>query len=558
MTTRVQFRQFRAPRADRSALVDPPLGEAGGLVAGNVQLRKQWHYDFQGRSLAQLSRQARRELLREAHRWTSAYRDVEPLPAGSAELIFLAGHQPQLFHPGVWFKNFALGHLARRYEARAVNLLIDSDTIKSTALRVPGGSVDEPAVASVPMDRPGPPIPYEQRPILDRPLFADFGQRAAAEIAPWVADPLVRQYWPMVLQRARQTDNLGTCLAQARHQWEGRWGLETLEIPQSRVCQSESFAWFVAHLLAQLPRLREVYNQSIRTYRRAHRIRNTAHPVPELMADGPWLEAPFWIWRCSDPIRRALYVRRQGREIVLGDRQQFQITLPAGDEADLSRAVTRLLDLSCRGIKIRSRALITTLWARLVLGDLFVHGIGGAKYDQVTDLIMEQFFGLAPPGLMVISATIQLPIARPARRGDEPAEIQRRLRELTWHPEQLADAADRWSTAEADRLIALKNGWIHTPPTVENARRRFQEIRRINAALQPWVEGQRAALLAEQQQAIRLRRDDALLSSREYSFCLYPGESLREFFSGLLRGDGIDVRLPVSTPGNSVDSVRWD
>ena len=27
-------------------------------------------------------------------------------------LLFLAGHQPQMFHPGVWYKNFALGELA--------------------------------------------------------------------------------------------------------------------------------------------------------------------------------------------------------------------------------------------------------------------------------------------------------------------------------------------------------------------------------------------------------------------------------------------------------------
>ena len=36
----------------------------------------------------------------------------------------------QLFHPGVWLKNFALGTLARRLNAVAVNLLIDTDTIK--------------------------------------------------------------------------------------------------------------------------------------------------------------------------------------------------------------------------------------------------------------------------------------------------------------------------------------------------------------------------------------------------------------------------------------------
>ena len=48
-----------------------------------------------------------------ARRWTAAYRNVprrsRPIRSG---LIYLAGHQPQMFHPGVWFKNFALGELA--------------------------------------------------------------------------------------------------------------------------------------------------------------------------------------------------------------------------------------------------------------------------------------------------------------------------------------------------------------------------------------------------------------------------------------------------------------
>ena len=56
----------------------------------------------------------------------------------------------------------------------------------------------------------------------------------------------------------RESGRLGAALAQSRHQLEGRWGLETLEVPQSRICQSEPFCWFVAHLLARLPRLWEI------------------------------------------------------------------------------------------------------------------------------------------------------------------------------------------------------------------------------------------------------------------------------------------------------------
>ena len=225
----------------------------------------------------------------------------------------LAGHQPQLFHPGVWFKNFAVGTLARRHGAVAVNLLIDTDTFKHNAIPVPGGSRTHPERHLIAMDLADRPIPFEERRILDRRQFAEFGRRVADRLAPLVPDPLLRDWWPMVVQRSTETDNLGACLAQARHQLEGRWGLSTLELPESAVCSSEPFAWFTAHLLAQLPRFRSAYNEAVAEYRRRSRIRSAAHPVPDLAADGPWLEAPFWIWTADNPSRRRLFARQAGQ-----------------------------------------------------------------------------------------------------------------------------------------------------------------------------------------------------------------------------------------------------
>lgn len=537
--------RLRAPVEDRSALMDPPLDEIDSLVRQNVRLSAGRSYDFQGRCLAELSRQARRDLLVEARRHSAAYRDVRTTAgqaAESVEAIFLAGHQPQLFHPGVWLKSFALGHLARRHGAAAVNLLIDSDTIKSTSLSVPGGSPSQPRAQPIPFDLPEPKIPYEQRQIGDRRLFADFGRRVAERIAPLVADPLIEQLWPLVLGRMQQTDNLGACLAQARHRLEGDWGLDTLEIPQSRVCQTEPFSWFAAHLLAQLPRFREVYNGAVRRYRRAHRIRSAAHPVPELGRDGRWLEAPLWVYSTDDPRRRALFAARQGNRVLLGDRQGLEISLPLSAEGDASGAVERLMELPGRGVKIRSRALITTLWARLALGELFVHGIGGAKYDRLTDALIEQFFALRPPRLMVVSATLHLPIERPKVTPEQARDIRRQLRELLYHPERFIDAAGGDASGrdpvgvskDPNELIAAKSRWVGTPQTAENARARCRAIRRINNSLQPWVEPQRRRLQRLSAQTARALQAEDVLARREYAFCLYPEGTFRGFLHALL------------------------
>ncbi len=125
----------------------------------------------------------------------------------------------------------------------------------------------------VAFDRADAAIPYEERKIEDRELFSTFGHRVSKQLGSLVAAPLIEQFWPAVLTRARVTDNLGACLSQARHQCEIAWGLQTREVTQSRVCASESFQWLVAHLLAQLPRFRAVYNEAVYRYRRLHHLR---------------------------------------------------------------------------------------------------------------------------------------------------------------------------------------------------------------------------------------------------------------------------------------------
>jgi len=535
----LQYRPLRAPREDRTALIEPPLGDVGLLVDENVRLRAQADYDLQGRRLSQMIPEAREELLREARRYTSAYRDVAGRQPDAGDRIFLAGHQPQLFHPGVWLKNFALGYLARCHRATAVNLVIDSDTIKGSGLLVPGGSRWHPHLEVVPFDRPDGKTPYEERPVLDRRTFVTFGARVREHLAPLVPDPLVDHYWPLVLRRFQQTGNLGECLAQSRHQLEGQWGVESLEIPQSRVCDCESFCWFVAHLLAQLPRLSRTHNESVREYRRTHGIRGTAHPVPDLARDGQWLEAPLWIWTADDPHRQRLFARQIGGRMLLANRRGWEQELPLTADGDAGRAAERLVEWNRQGVKIRSRALITTLWARLVLGDLFLHGIGGAKYDQVTDLLIARFFGLAAPGFMVVSGTLQLPIPRePVSEADARA-IRQRLRELTYHPERYLEVKHSQGevegvSAEPAELVATKNRWIQTPVIKANARTRARAIRAINETLQPWVEAQRLHWQQLQTQTAQALHAERILGSREYGFCLYPERSVREFLGRVL------------------------
>lgn len=522
-------RHVHAPTADGAVLIDPPLEQVPTLLEANLACQGRCSFDLDGRPLGQLAAGARRSLVEGALRYTATYRDVGPAPA--TDRVLLAGHQPQLFHPGVWLKNFVLGRLGVANHAAAVNLVIDSDTIKSNSIRVPGGSLDSPVVQSIPYDAAGEAIPFEERSILDRETFASFGSRVEQFIAPVVEHPLVREFWPMVLERSRETKNLGACLSQARHQLEGRWGVETLEFPQSQVCQLEPFFWFAAYLLANLPRVWNVYNDSLAEYRRAYRMRSANHPAADLNADDDWLEAPFWLWNEGRAHRRRLFVRRAGNELLVSDRAGFHSTLPVAD-GDVSRTAAALAEWPGRGIRLRTRALVTTMFARLCLGNLFLHGIGGGKYDELTDRLINRLFGFEPPAYLVLSGTLQLPVPHADVTAADVRRVDQLLRELEFHPERGLDLDQNDPTseqAEARRWVEHKWQWIRTATPREQARRRTREIRSANQALQPLVEPRREQLIAERQSMAARLRAEGVWSSREYAFCLYPEKTLQDF-----------------------------
>lgn len=526
-----EYRTFRAPSGDGQTLVDPSWQALPDAVARNREQLTYVQYDVQGRSLSELSAAARRLLLDRALGYTTQYRDVPDrwrkiAPVAGVPFL-LSGHQPELFHPGVWYKNFVLGSLAKKLDGVGIHLLIDSDTCRSASIRVPTGSVQEPRIEAVPYDEPMAEVPHEERMIRDAATFSTFAERSAMLIRPFVQNPLVAELWPLVMARDSSQKNLGLRLAQGRHALEETWQNETLELPQSAVCELPEFGWFVAHLLANLPRFWAAYNDALAQYRRAHRIRGHAQPVPDLDASEGWLEAPFWIWSTGDPVRRPLYARQMGDELVITDRGSQTISLAISDDGDAGAAAQQLSELASRGIKLRTRALTTTLFARLVLSDLFLHGIGGAKYDQVTDHIVRLFFGFEPPEFATISATLRLPIAHEAADFSDFAQWKRALRNLQYHPEQFVEAKGDGKAAE---LVAAKQRWLDVDKTPENAFVRHQGIAMANAALQPFVAPLREEIEHERDVLQRRLRGEAILRSRDYSFCLYP----REHFETLL------------------------
>ena len=539
-----RYQQYHAPGSNNSLLVEPPLGQLQGKRHAQGQQPAN-DLAWCGKSLSQLRSEARRELLAEAAAYTGSYRNLPALPDAETAEFILTGHQAELFHPGVWFKNFIASRLAAEQQGVGIHLIVDSDLSHNASVRVPTGSADVPRIESIAYDRPAAKaLPVERRQLVDRSMFESFASRVARSIAPLVPNPLVTQLWPQVIEALdRNEGNLGLAIAQARHQLEADWlesqpselgssELEpsaTLEIPLSRCCHLPSFRWFLCRFLADAPQVHEAYNGALASYRQAHHLRSDAQPMPNLAKENDGYETPLWIWSQESPERRPLFARRLGPQVELFDRQGWSTTLdlPANGSENNSaeKAVAQLEELAEQGVCIRTRALTTTLFARLLLGDLFLHGIGGAKYDEVTDDLSERLFGFAPPAYLTLSATLHLPIKH--RRG-EPGDLRDARvwqREMTYHPEKYLGAD---TSPEALRLVEEKQRWISTPKNRMNAAERHQSIEAINQSLQPAIAPKRRRLESREAKLLQRVRAAKLLDARDYSFCLFPEEDLRQ------------------------------
>ncbi len=324
---------------------------------------------MQGRKVGRLRDHARREVVQRARGNSSRHHGLGPGPAATAADVspplIVTGHQPELFHPGVWVKNFAAAAIARSCGGVSLNLIVDNDLPKDSAIRVPAFEDGRLRAVAVEFDRWPGEIPFEDWDVGDESMFASFPDRVGKVLDGAVADPLLADFWGRAVRRRADVRGVGMRFALARREIEAAWGVSNLELPLSSLCETDSFRWFASHLIAQLPRYQAIHNECLARYRAAHHIRSRHHPVAALGRLDDWLEAPFWVWRAGHPRRRALLARQRPRVVELriaGETEPFA-SLPLDPDGEACCAVERLRDLPLRSIRLRTRALTTTMFA---------------------------------------------------------------------------------------------------------------------------------------------------------------------------------------------------
>ncbi|MHC4647204.1 MAG: v-SNARE N-terminal domain-containing protein [Planctomycetota bacterium] len=470
-------------------------------------------------------RDARMELLEMARSYT-----VNDLSVGCrdslVEDIIGGGHQANWRHCGVWVKDVMTGRLAGAVNGAGLHIVIDHD-ISDTGLLLPKqGDDGRWSFERIELETRQPAVPLEFR-RLSGPADLNTFVKAVTDLAP---DGLCSEIWPKypaadnnAVLRSYKVADVITYLQSGLN---AALGLDMIYLPVSRLSESDGFCRFVVSVVKDAAEFAAGYNAAITKWRQergtkpGQRIR-----LLEVDRRNGSIELPFWLIP-PDGKRTSLYVSRQSSgKVRFGTSFKELAAFDWGFEGGQLRDTLRKT-----GWRLRPKAVSLTLFVRLFLLDWFVHGVGGARYEYVTDYVLEHYYGMKGLNFGVATVTATLPGLIGADRGKGPLAQLRRQRWYVKHnPERLIEGPLR-DKAPVKSLIAAKKRLVQSANDQSlpgEARRSARvSISEVNRKLLQLAGSVVDKLDEEIELAERCALSNRVRDYREFFFGLFPREDL--------------------------------
>jgi hypothetical protein len=294
------------------------------------------------------------------------------LPALSGAPLVMAGHQPVLYHPGLLFKANMLSRFSRDIGARAVHVVIDTDEGDAGVLtwpRITGGSLEirRQSIAAAKSEGVGL-YQFQKLASADviRETFAELISDLRRCGLPYNGDDLesiAAAYERLAGHPVARAHSIVRAMREERCYDE---------VPLTRLLANTHMQTLVMQLVDDGSRLATIYNTTLDAYRIEHGIENAANPFPNMKSGSEGHELPLWC--LTGTTRKPLYTSTP--------RGECQLISPRGS--------------------------LTTFVLRAYCSDLFIHGLGGGRYDQFVDAFAERYLGLPLPRFVVVSETRHL------------------------------------------------------------------------------------------------------------------------------------------------------
>jgi len=418
----------------------------------------------------------------------------------------LSGHQPHPYHAGVMFKYRLLAEISKN-AVNAVWVSADTEACGGFPVQIPS-FLNGPRIATLRI-HPSIADDFYEHSDIDSDSLNIFRESAVEHLRS-IPNNMFGYGIKFLEEKTKspQAKNMRDMMILWRRKYGADWPDSVFELPLSKVCETDGFFRFAFELLRQSAKTRELFNAALKTYRKKRGIRSRANPFPDLGENGNGVETLFWKVKSSH--RVPLYVKHAENGLMLA----FKGGTPV-DSAEKLKEIC--VD---NGIKIWPRAVALSLLQRLGLGDLFIHGVGGAKYDKITDTLIEELFETKPPEYAVASCT--LPVPEQDDPSEKLAELHQKIREMQFHPEDFLEKTEEVAAIVEKKNELIKN--IGAPGAdKKNIGNEISQLnRRLNLPLEPAkekIENEIGILDGK-------KREFEVIAYRELPYFLFPPNTI--------------------------------
>ena len=566
---------FKVPENNKEVFVEPSIECIPDIVLANRQKIRNYEFEINDTPFQTLRNKTREELLRKSVYYTNGikslfqnsqpaqyhytrnitrndtlwqttqnrlhineraldYESIKNIP------IIQTGHEPILYHPGIWIKNHLVKYLAKKLGGVGINMIVDNDACNMAFIYVPILTEVLSSVQKVMLLKNMNNTAYEEIAFDDIETILKFKEAVICMLRKNTFDEntittikcmqtAFEEFINRITEYYRRgcVDIVGL-LTSARSEMEESFGINNLEIPVSWICDTDGFYQFLLNILHRADPFAKIYNSKLAEYRSIHKIRSKANPLPDLKISGDLVELPFWIWKIGGQ-RERCYILNDEDSMKITNGNDTLVILKKSDT--VIKNISRLKTLIDTSIKIRPRAITTTIFSRLFFSDVFVHGIGGAKYDTITDEIIKEFFGVEPPASVTISSTLFLPFNTFDTSNECLTRLKQVVNDMRYNPERHAPK-EAWEDAEFINIIKKKQKLLKMINVGNKDEKRlyFNQIKELNRLLLTKINTE----FQNKQREINKNRHalayNEAVRFREYPVFIYPTKVLREYF----------------------------
>jgi len=524
-----------------------PADKIGSLLEENKKIFSQYSFKILNQPFKEVRENSRKEVVQGALRFSKKFDpDIEEKINPAYQYIIQTGHQPAFFHPGIWMKNIFLNELIKSPlsdKSLGLNIVLDNDICKDLNLSLPTLSsngnliVEEISFLSSTLT---PNLPFEEYPCPSLELITKFNRDISRRLKPLESEnkDILNNFkiFTRCLENSSrlcsqnyERGNLGEFLGLARRLYEQEIEPAYLEIPFSKICDGDEFLSFFLEIIKNIESFSEIYNNKLDEYRKSFKIRTRAIPSPNLLIKENLIEVPFWIWREGDQRRKIFILREEGGNFLYND---FYGKILLTEEDGFKSLSSLKASLKERRLKIRPKALLLTLFNRLFISDLFIHGLGGAKYDLVTDEIIREFFKVEPPRFLVISCTLYLDFkSSPEALDFKIFALKKKIRDLEFNPQRYIDELPLTKKEEIQigELIKKKIELIKKIKEVLSPvekRKISEEIKAINNFIGKKVGPLKYELNKKIEKEEEKMKQSKVYTFREFPYCFFSAKTL--------------------------------